>query len=83
MNRFYRKLAVSGFIFWILETAYFGFNETPINVFERFADIASQTAILWGILGDIFSNLTIVKHTHSHIKTKSFNINGKPIIKIK
>lgn len=79
--KFYRFLVLAGFIFWISESAYFGWNEKPINVFERWADIASQIMLWWGIIGDLLTNIKIEKSETNNINTKNVNINGKPVIK--
>jgi len=60
-NRKYLLLIIAGFILWIAETAYFGFNEKPENAVESTLDFIAFTMMFWGIIGDIFSNLTIVK----------------------
>lgn len=77
---FYRYLTLFGFTFWILESAYFGWNMKPINIFESFADIMSQATIWWGIVGDILTNLNITKNENNTINTKNVSINGKPVI---
>lgn len=73
-NRKYLLLIIAGFILWIAETAYFGFNEKPENAVESTLDFIAFTMMFWGIIGDIFSNLTIVKNYN--IKTKDVNIVG-------
>ena len=43
-------LIILGFAIWAIETAYFGFNLTPINNVERFFDVFSMLLILVGII---------------------------------
>lgn len=82
MKKYFYKLLIGiGVVAWIAETAYFGWNKTPINAQEQMADIISQLLIFWGFIGDISQNLTINKPTHNNINTKSVIINGKPFIK--
>ncbi len=60
------KYALLGFIglgLWIGETWYFGWNKTPENGVEAMLDNLSSILILWGIIGDITTNLTIKKDT--------------------
>lgn len=65
----YTKIVIIGFVLWISETAYFGFNATPENAIESTLDFISGVLIAWGILGDLLSNVTIVKKTYSRSNT--------------
>lgn len=73
---FYRGLVLFGFIFWITETAFFGWNETAQSGLERIADTISWTAIIWGIIGDVMKNVHIQKFntTNNNINTKTVEI---------
>ena len=56
--KFYECLIVAGFIIWLAETAYFGFNLEPINNIERFLDCFSIAIIVSGLILSITTNLT-------------------------
>ena len=64
----YKLMSAIGFIIWIAETAYFGWNETAQSAAERILDTLSLVLIFWGIFGDIATNLTIKKGTHINAK---------------
>lgn len=81
-TKFYKYLIFAGFILWFGETAYFGWNDKPVNAIEKMLDIFSQAMILWGFIGDIATNLTIQKNETNNINTKSVNINGRPTLKM-
>lgn len=59
-------LAFAGFAIWILETVYFGYNETPQSGAEAILDFVSAVMIVWGILGDLASTLYVVKIDSPH-----------------
>lgn len=80
-NYSYKIIFFLGLILWIAETALFGWNDKPVNDYERILDTLSWIFILWGILGDLLSNLKIEKNETNNINTKNVNINGKPVIK--
>jgi len=48
--KFYECLIVVGFIIWLAETAYFGFNVKPINNIEYFFDVFSVSLIFVGVV---------------------------------
>lgn len=77
---FYRKLVLLGLLLWVLETALFGFNQKPINVYEQMADIVTWLLVIWGVIGDLAGNLKVIKETH--ITTKNVDI-IEPKIKFK
>lgn len=52
---------IIGITLWISETAFFGWNDKPINGMERVLDVISWLLIFWGIIGDISSGLTYKK----------------------
>lgn len=58
----YTYIIIIGWILWISETWYFGWNDKPINNIEHTLDLLSQFLILWGVIGDITTNLTIQKN---------------------
>lgn len=72
MNR-YNKIFLIGFILWIAETAFFGFNSKPENGLESFLDTVSVILMAWGIIGDILSNVTIIKKSYHRSNT---TVNG-------
>lgn len=57
----YKLMVLVGLILWIGETAVFGFNQHAQSNLEAILDVISTVLIVWGILGDIFSGITIVK----------------------
>lgn len=76
----YITILIIGFVLWIAETAAFGFNEKPENGLERALDFVAITLMIWGLLGDLLSNLTIVKKTYvtenNNITTKKVECKG-------
>lgn len=78
---FYRSLVLVGLIFWIAETAYFGWNKTPQSPQEQIADYISIIMVFWGIVGDITRNVHIQKFntTHNNINTKTVEIKNAKI----
>jgi len=66
INREYIILVIVGFTLWVLETAYFGWNEKPINEIEKILDVVSWVLIIWGILGDIASKITYKNEIHTN-----------------
>lgn len=70
----YNKIFLIGFILWIAETAYFGFNAKPENGLESFLDTVSIILMAWGIIGDILSNVTIIKKTYARSNTTISNV---------
>jgi hypothetical protein len=59
-------LIIFGFLLWFAETAYFGFNTTPINNVEAFLDKFSTGLMLVGMIlavFDFFTKPTIVNIT--------------------
>lgn len=68
-STYYRLLVLVGIILWLAETAYFGWNDRPQSNAEKFLDTLSWIFIIWGMLGDISSNLTIKKDTNINAET--------------
>jgi hypothetical protein len=50
MGRIGRILLLAGFVFWILETWYFGFNRSPESDAELACDIFATAAMLIGAM---------------------------------
>lgn len=63
MNK-YIAIFLTGFVLWIAETAFFGWNQKPTNGFEAILDVLSTALIIWGIAGDILSGVTFAKTTN-------------------
>ena len=63
-------LIIGGFIIWLAETAYFGFNLTPQSKAEKFFDLFSSFLILNGTL------LEIINMIRKPISI-SFELNGE------
>lgn len=79
----YIIIIIIGVILWISETAFFGWNDKPESAAESLLDFISGVLIFWGIIGDLFSNVTIIKkhyntfnETHN-ITTKEVKVTGK------
>lgn len=70
----YFTILVIGFVIWIAETAYFGFNDNPENGMEAFLDVVSFGMIFYGLIGDLLTNVRIQKHYHN-----TTNINTKKV----
>lgn len=82
--KFHRILALLGLIIWVSETVYFGFNDTPINGWEKTLDFVSMIFIIWGIFGDVLSGITIVKNYENEstysVKNGEFNFNNARVV---
>ena len=83
MKRAFNKyfiILVVGFVIWVAETAYFGFNKTPESGAEAFLDLVSAAMIIYGIIGDLTTNLRIHKHYHNisttNVHTKKVEVTG-------
>lgn len=63
INWHYGLLALAGITLWVIENIYFGWNKTPQSGLEGFCDLLAAILMFWGVVGDITSNLTIVKRT--------------------
>lgn len=70
----YFIILVIGFVLWVVETAYFGFNDKPENGVEAFLDAVSFLMIAYGLIGDLLTNVRIQKHYHN-----TTNINTKKV----
>lgn len=84
-NKRYLTLVVVGLVLWLAETAYFGFNNEPENGLEAALDFITAVMIGWGIIGDLLTNVRIVKHEHYITNTKKLNYidqrkNGKTVV---
>lgn len=77
----YFIILVIGFLIWIAETAYFGFNKEPENGLEAFLDLVSGTMMIYGIIGDLLRNVRITKNYHNihttNIRTKVVEVQGE------
>lgn len=78
----YFIILVLGFIAWIAETAYFGFNDKPENGLEATLDVATALMMIYGFVGDLLTNVRIQKHYHNvtNIQTKRVQFSDKPVI---
>ena len=76
----YFVILVIGFVLWAIETAAFGFNAKPSSGFEGFLDTIAIIMMVYGMIGDITTNLRITKTYHSvntnNIKTKNVEVTG-------
>lgn len=84
-KRKYFLILVLGFIIWVAETAYFGFNAKPESGVEAFLDLVSGAMMIYGIIGDLLSNVEIhknyYKYKETNIKTRSVEIKGdNPVV---
>lgn len=71
----YKLLAFAGFVLWISETAYFGWNMTAQSGMEKMLDQVALIMMGYGISGDIAKQVKI----HRHI-TKNYEVNTDKII---
>jgi len=51
----YKIMFWTGFILWIAESWYFGWNETAQSSPERYLDIISLIFMGYGFFGDVFT----------------------------
>lgn len=81
-QRKYFIILLLGFIGWLAETAYFGFNKTPENGLEATLDVATALMMVYGVIGDLLQNVRIQKHYKSvtNIQTKKVNFQDEPKI---
>lgn len=81
MKRKHQIIIAIGVAIWLIETAVFGWNAKPGSVAEARWDGFAIVVILWGIIGDIFSNLEIhknyYKYKETNIKAKTVEIKGE------
>lgn len=81
----YFIILVLGFVLWVAETAYFGFNKTPQSGAEGLADTATALMMIYGVIGDLLRNTEIhknyYKYKETNISTKKVEIKGdKPTV---
>lgn len=74
----YFIILVLGFVLWLAETAYFGFNDKPENGIEATLDAATFLMMAYGLIGDLLRNVRITKHYHN-ISTSRHIINTKNV----
>lgn len=74
----YFLIATVGFILWIGETAFFGWNTEPHSTAERTLDFVSALLIGWGIIGDILKGVEIHKKSTS-VFNETTNITTKKV----
>ncbi len=72
MKNFYKIIFFIGLALWWAETVYFGFNRKPENGIEAMLDITSVILMVYGIVADILTNLTIKKDTVINTQTVNF-----------
>jgi hypothetical protein len=79
-KRKYFVILVLGFLLWIGETATFGFNAKPQSGLEAMLDTVSAAMMIYGIIGDLLTNVEIhknyYKYKETHIHTKNVEIKG-------
>lgn len=77
----YFIILMLGFLLWIAETAYFGFNKTPQSGAEGLADAATALMMIYGVIGDLSRNVRITKSYHNvtnnRINTKKVEVTGE------
>src|SRR5437870_4136001 len=66
MNRF-TWIALTGFVLWIAESWFFGWNKTPQSPLEQILDTISVVLMFWGIVGEM-SGMSI---TSNEVQIKS------------
>lgn len=60
----YTVIVIIGLVLWIGETWYFGWNEHAESPVERILDTVSWLLVIWGVVADILTNVTIHKETN-------------------
>ena len=50
---YYPFIVLGSFLFWFLESWYFGFNEKAVLPQEKICDMIAGLSFGWGILGDL------------------------------
>lgn len=60
----YTIIVLIGFVLWWGNNIYFGFNDKPISNIETAFDITSWVFLLWGVFGDITTNIQVNKVTN-------------------
>lgn len=77
----YMIIIIVGVVLWISETAYFGWNAKPESAGESVLDFIAGVMIGWGIIGDLISNVTIIKRysTVNNINTKTVELNNPKV----
>lgn len=73
---FHRTLVLLGLIIWISETVYFGFNDTPQSGWEKILDFVSFLMIIWGVIGDVLSGISVNKY---YARENEYNIENAKI----
>lgn len=80
MKNKYFVILLAGFVLWVAETAYFGFNAEPENNIEAFLDVVSAGMIIYGLIGDLITNVEIhknyYKYKETNIKTRNVEVKG-------
>lgn len=80
MKRKHLILIAIGFAVWLTETAAFGWNSTPHSYAEAHWDGLGIVIILWGIIGDILSNVEFhknyYKYKETNITTRKVEVKG-------
>lgn len=81
----YFRILVAGFVLWVVETAYFGFNASPENSVEALLDMIAAGMIIYGLIGDLVTNVEIhknyYKYKETNIKTRSVEVKGdNPVV---
>ena len=65
----YTFITIGAFIFWFIETAYFGWNMEAQSTLEAFCDTTVAVLFIWGIGGDILKNVEISKKISMSVHT--------------
>lgn len=79
----YFYILVAGFVLWVIETAAFGFNAKPESGLEGFLDTVATIMMLYGVVGDLLTNVEIHKHSNyykykeTNIKTRNVEVKGE------
>jgi len=57
----YKTMAIIGMILWLTESWYFGWNIEAVTSAEKYMDTFFSVLVLWGVFGDLSSNMCIIK----------------------
>lgn len=75
-KKFYIGLFLAGLAIQIIEDIIFGWGN-PGHGVAGFMDVVSGIFLIWGLLGDLLSNLTLTKNETHNITTKHLTIEDR------
>ena len=67
MKNKYNLMVFIGFMIWILGTWYGGWQDKASTPLEHITDIVGWLLVMWGVIGDITTNLSFVKNNYTNV----------------